>query len=131
MISVTQIVTKDTYQIVVFRTVLLQQRVAGEIGSVATGSEDDSAVLLELRRVSEPKLPQSQSNGLCLHVGRQLTHVLAILFVLDTHDLLTLLKHLRNLRLLQNLHAVRSVLGQVLKLYNRFSLAFATDVQPD
>jgi hypothetical protein len=37
--------TSTAYQIVIFRSVLLEKRVAGEVCGIATGSEDDGTVL--------------------------------------------------------------------------------------
>ena len=80
---------KTTHQVVVFGSVLFEQRVGGEVGGVTSGGEDDRAVLGVL---------------------------LAILLVLDSDSLVTVLEDLGDLGLLEDLDTVWGTLGEILQL---------------
>jgi hypothetical protein len=77
------------YQVVVLWSVLLEQRVGGEVGSVTTRGENDGSVLFVL---------------------------LTVLFVFNTNHLLAILQNLRDLGLLEDLDTIRRALGEIFEL---------------
>jgi len=95
--------------------VLLQERVAGEVCSVTSGGEDDGAMLSILSY--RQHLSTAKNPLIDWQTGAVPTYMLSILLVLNAHDLLTLLNTLCDLGLLHDLHSVRLVLSQVLKLH--------------
>lgn len=97
-----------TYKIVVFRSVLLEQRIGGEIGGVTSSGEDDGTHLGVLYRSAELLAVKL--------LGSEIAHMLSLVLVVDTRNLVSVLDDLLDICLLKDLDSIRRVLGQVLEL---------------